>query len=194
MRLRVRKRKGRNEEKKRRKERQEQNEEERSQWEKEESVIKWDFFLLKFKHWNLMGCWGGFDCSAELCKQEWRRDWRFPIYQPEKKGRLRSRLYGWKQIEVAENQSKTRLFSTCAVYCLSLEEQVPRAYIRCDYFIVNHYTNDYQWLYQWCHLMTFDLQKQRFLSFENNTGPIYGPTDRRTEGRTRPLMKMRCRI
>ena len=32
------------------------------------------------------------------------------------------------------------------------------------------------------------------ITFENNTGRMDGPTDRRTDGRTRPLIEMRRRI
>jgi len=40
------------------------------------------------------------------------------------------------------------------------------------------------------HSKSFQPRKPRFLSFENNTGP----SDGRTDGRTRPLIEMRGRI
>ena len=48
------------------------------------------------------------------------------------------------------------------------------------------------------HLKSFQPQKPRFSSFENNTGQTDRrtdrPTDGRTDGRTRPLIEMRGRI
>ena len=44
------------------------------------------------------------------------------------------------------------------------------------------------------HFKSLQPRKPRFSSFENNTGLSDGRTDRRTNGRTRPLIEMRGRI
>ena len=56
--------------------------------------------------------------------------------------------------------------------------KVPRGYTRCDYVIVTHRTIDYH-VIAICHAI-----------FETSMGP----TDGRTDGRTRPLIEMRSRI
>ena len=46
----------------------------------------------------------------------------------------------------------------------------------------------------WFHSISFTLKNCHILSFENNTGRTDGPTNGRTDRRTRPLIEMRNRI